>query len=110
LCISGRLNSLVYVCRVYKHILGNCIKKDLDFEQIVLQNFGSSKLIDLLSLIKDQKVSVANSKEIMMRIIDNDSRTPTEIAHDLGFIGAAISSAQVKAAVDDIVGKNPQIV
>jgi Asp-tRNA(Asn)/Glu-tRNA(Gln) amidotransferase B subunit len=66
--------------------------------------------VDLLSLIKDQKVSVANGKEIMMRIIDNDLRTPTEIANDLGFTGAVISNAEVKAAVEDIISKNPQII
>ena len=75
-----------------------------------MQNFGLSKLVDLLSLIKDQKVSVANGKEIMMRIIDNDPRTPTEIANDLGFTGAVISNAEVKAAVEDIISKNPQII
>lgn len=53
---------------------------------------------------------MANGKDIMMRIIDNDPRMPREIANDLGYLGAAITDAQVKAAVDDIVVKNPQIV
>ncbi len=45
-----------------------------------------------------------------MRIIDNDTRSPNEIANDLGFIGNAITGTEIQAAVDDVVGKNPQIV
>jgi Asp-tRNA(Asn)/Glu-tRNA(Gln) amidotransferase B subunit len=90
--------------------LGNCIKKDLDFRNIVLNHFGLKKLVDLLSLIKDSRISVANGKEIMMRIIDGDQRMPTEIADSLNFTGEVITSAEVKAAVDDILAKNQQIV
>jgi Asp-tRNA(Asn)/Glu-tRNA(Gln) amidotransferase B subunit len=46
----------------------------------------------------------------MMRIIDDDTRTPIEIADHLGFTGATISNADIEAAVKDVVGKNPQIV
>lgn len=95
---------------IYRHILGNCIKKDLDFRNIVLNHFGLKKLVDLLSLIKDSRISVANGKEIMMRIIDGDQRMPTEIADSLNFTGEVITSAEVKAAVDDILAKNQQIV
>ena len=98
------------VFRIYRHILGNCIKKDLDFRNIVLNHFGLKKLVDLLSLIKDSRISVANGKEIMMRIIDGDQRMPTEIADSLNFTGEVITSAEVKAAVDDILAKNQQIV
>ncbi len=90
--------------------MGNCIKKDLDFRNIVLNHFGLKKLVDLLSLIKDSRISVANGKEIMMRIIDGDQRMPTEIADSLNFTGEVITSAEVKAAVDDILAKNQQIV
>lgn len=64
----------------------------------------------MLSLIKDSRISVANGKEIMMRIIDGDQRMPTEIADSLNFTGEVITSAEVKAAVDDILAKNQQIV
>jgi len=90
--------------------LGNCIKKDLDFRHVVLHNFGLKKLVDLLNLIKDSQISVANGKEIMMKIIDGDERMPTEMADKLGFTGAVITSAEVKAAVDDVLSKNPQII
>ena len=98
------------IFRIYRNILGNCIKKDVDFRQVVLHNFGLKKLVDLLQLIKDSQISVANGKEIMMKIIDGDERMPTEIADQLGFTGAVITSAEVKAAVDDILSKNAQIV
>ena len=75
-----------------------------------MHNFGLKKLVDLLSLIKDSKVSVANGKEITMRIIDGDARMPTEIADELGFTGAVVTSAEVKAAVDKVLSENPQIV
>jgi Asp-tRNA(Asn)/Glu-tRNA(Gln) amidotransferase B subunit len=64
----------------------------------------------LLSLIKDSKVSVANGKDIMMRIIDSDARMPTEIADELGFTGAVVTSDEVRAAVDDVISKNQAIV
>jgi hypothetical protein len=43
----------------------------------------------------------------MMRIIDDDTRTPNEIADDLGFTGIVITGAEIQAAVDDVVNKNP---
>ena len=45
-----------------------------------------------------------------MRIIDGDARMPTEIADELGFTGAVVTSAEVKAAVDKVLSENPQIV
>ena len=41
-----------------------------------------------------------------MIIIDNDTRGPTEIANDLGFIGTMVTSAEVEAAVDYIISNN----
>lgn len=107
---NGKSIELTHVRRIYKHILGNCLKKDLNFRDVVLQKFGLKKLVDLLSLLKDSQISVANGKEIMMRIIDGDERMPTEIAANSGFTGEVITSAEVKAAVDEVVNKNPQIV
>lgn len=43
----------------------------------------------------------------MMRIIDGDIRTPNEIADDLGFTGIIITGAEIQAAVDDVLNKNP---
>ena len=45
-----------------------------------------------------------------MRIIDGDARMPTEIADELGFTGAVVTSVEVKAAVDKVLSENPQIV
>ena len=45
-----------------------------------------------------------------MRIVDGDTRMPTEIADQLGFTGPVVTSAEVKAAVDKIFTENPQIV
>ena len=107
---NGKSIKLIHVHRIYKHILGNCLKKDLNFRDVVLHKFGLKKLVDLLSLLKDSQISVANGKDIMMRIIDGDERMPTEIAATSGFTGDVITSAEVKAAVDEVVNKNPQIV
>lgn len=80
---------------IYKHIFGNCIKKDLEFQTVLEDNFGEEKLVDLLALIKAQKVSVANAKEVMMRVIDGDKNLPSEIAASLGFIGDALTTEEV---------------
>lgn len=45
-----------------------------------------------------------------MRIVDGDTRMPTEIADQLGFTGPVITSAEVKTAVDKIFTENPHIV
>ena len=55
---------------IYKHIQGNCIKKDLEFETIIQEQFGVKKLNELLGLVQSSQVSQANAKDIMMRIID----------------------------------------
>ena len=76
---------------IYRHILGNCLKKDLDFKQVVMKTFGSKKLQDLLQIIQDGQISVANGKDVMMRVIDGDQSMPSQIAESLGYIGDALS-------------------
>jgi hypothetical protein len=41
-------------------------------------------------------VSAGNGKDIMMRIIDGDTRMPTEIANDQGYIGPLITEDELK--------------
>lgn len=45
-----------------------------------------------------------------MRIVDGDTRMPTEIADEAGFTGPVVTSAEVKAAVDKVFTENPQII
>lgn len=53
----------------------------------MLHRFGPKKLLDLLTLIKDQQISTENGRVITQMITDGDERLPTEIADDLGFTG-----------------------
>jgi Asp-tRNA(Asn)/Glu-tRNA(Gln) amidotransferase B subunit len=67
-------------------------------------------LEDLLGLVKDNKVSVANGKDLMMRVIDGESELPSQIAQSLGYIGDAITDQEVQQAVDSVLDSNAAIV
>ena len=86
------LEPLIVFNWMYKNILGNCIKKDLDF-QTVISSFGQQGLVEFLLLFNE--VSIANLKEIMMRKVDGDSHSARYIAETLGFIGGAISEKEL---------------
>lgn len=75
-----------------------------------MEQFGHKKLVDLLSLIKDQKISNENAKDITYLIINGDNRMPTDIAADLGFTGEVKISDDLKTAVESAVKNNPEIV
>lgn len=67
---------------IYEHIYGNVERKDLDFQKIVEDNFGHKKLFELITMVSDQSVTVANAKQVMMAIIDGDERMPAKIAEE----------------------------
>lgn len=87
------------VARIYEHIYGNCEKKELNFQKVVEQNFGHKKLVELINMVHNQSVTMANAKQIMMNIIDGDQRMPKEIAEDHGFVGGSQLGQEVIEAV-----------
>ena len=76
--------------RVYEHIAGNCEKKDLELQKVVIRQFGSKRLSELLLMVQDRKINVANAKIVMMKTIDGDRRMPSKIAEELGFSGTEL--------------------
>lgn len=95
---------------VYEHIYGNCERKELDFQDIVENSFGHKKLCELILLIHNDEVTVANGKLIMMQIIDGDTRMPQEIADDLGLTRSVTIDQEVQDAVNVIVSENQEII
>lgn len=43
-------------------------------------NFGHKKLFELITMVSEQSITVANAKQVMMAIIDGDERMPAVIA------------------------------
>lgn len=78
---TGNLKFLTHVyLRLFVIINGNCIRKDLDFENIVLTNFNDGIYIgDLIDLVSNKKLSMLNAKEIAFRIIDGDQSSPESL-------------------------------
>lgn len=95
-----KLNFLSFFARIYEHIYGNVERKDMNFQKVIEENFGHKKLVELIMMVHDQKITVANAKQVMMAIIDGDTRMPATIAEDSGFVGGVITSEAVKIAVD----------
>ena len=98
------------MCRIYEHIFGNCQTKDLDFQKVIEENFGHKKLVELITMVHEQSVTVANAKQVMMAIVDGDERMPSQIAEDSGFVGGPTTPDEVKQACADIIAANPDIV
>jgi Asp-tRNA(Asn)/Glu-tRNA(Gln) amidotransferase B subunit len=96
--------------RIYKTIQDNSIHGESDFRDVVLHKFGPKKLLDLLTLIKDQQISTENGKVITKMITDGDERMPTEIAEALGFTGEVILPQDLLDAVSEVIKTNPQTV
>ena len=90
---------LCFKFRIYEHIYGNVERKDLDFQKVIEENFGHKKLFELISMVHEQEITAGNAKQVMMAIIDGDSRMPAEIAEEHGFMGGVATSDEVKAAV-----------
>lgn len=59
--------------------------------------FGHKKLAELITLVNEETVNVANGKQIMMRIIDGDQRLPSQIAAELGMTGKVELSKELIA-------------
>jgi Asp-tRNA(Asn)/Glu-tRNA(Gln) amidotransferase B subunit len=53
---------------------------------------------------------VTNGKDVMMKVIDGDKRSPKEIAEELGYVGETITTERLSNAVDEIIFKNKEIV
>jgi len=53
------------VYRLYGFVQGNVTKKELDFKQIIYENFSNgAKLESLIEMISSGKLSLINGKEI----------------------------------------------
>ena len=91
------------MCRIYEHIYGNVERKDMDFQKVIEENFGHKKLYELILMVHEQEITAGNAKQVMMAIIDGDSRMPSEIAEEQGFMGGPITSDEVKAAVTGVL-------
>mmetsp|Transcript_10640 Transcript_10640/g.13163 ORF Transcript_10640/g.13163 Transcript_10640/m.13163 type:complete len:185 (+) Transcript_10640:1183-1737(+) len=85
---------------IYEHIYGNTERKDLNFQKVIEENFGHKKLVELITMVHEQSITVANAKQVMMAIIDGDERMPAVIAEEQGFMGGPITTDEVRQAVD----------
>ena len=72
----------------------------MNFQQVIEENFGHKKLVELIMMVHEQDITVANAKHVMMAIIDGDTRMPSAIAEEQGFVGGPITTDEVKAAVN----------
>lgn len=88
---------------IYEHIYGNVERKDLNFQKVVEEDFGHKKLAELITMVSEQDITVANAKQVMMAIIDGDVRMPSEIAEEQGFVGTMITSEEVRSAVNQVL-------
>ena len=70
---------------------------------VIEENFGHRKLFELISMVHDQEITAGNAKQVMMAIIDGDSRMPSEIAEEHGFMGGIATSDEVKAVVSEVL-------
>ena len=82
----------------------------MDFQKVVEENFGHKKLFELITMVHEQSITVANAKQVMMAIIDGDERMPSQIAEDSGFVGGTMTSEEVTQAVEDAIRDIPDIV
>ena len=106
---NGKSSKFLFSCshfwwflrdRIYEHIYGNVERKDLNFQKVIEENFGHKKLFELITMVHEQDISVANAKQVMQAIVDGDERMPSKIAEEQGFVGGANLSEEVKNAVN----------
>lgn len=93
---------------IYQHIYGNCVKKGLDFQTVLEESFGYRKLMNLLEMVEDKRLTTTNGKVVMMAIIDGDKRMPNEIADELGM--KMVSGDSVQLAVQSVMERNGSVV
>jgi len=95
---------------MYENIYGNCEKKGFSFQKVVENNFGHKRMCELITMIKEEAVNSINAKEIMKRIVDGETKMPSEIAKESGFVGEVVTSDEVKKAVANAIQENSDIV
>ena len=66
---------------------------------MIEENFGHKKLVELITMDHEQSITTANALQVMMVIIDGDTRMPTEIAEEHGFVGGPVTTDEVRNAV-----------
>jgi Asp-tRNA(Asn)/Glu-tRNA(Gln) amidotransferase B subunit len=77
---------------LYGFIQGNVTKKELDFHQVIIENFNQTeKIEELIDLVSAGNLSLLNAKEIAYIIIDGDKRSATSIVKEKGLLGSAES-------------------
>ena len=98
--------------RLYGFVQGNVTKKELDFRQVLSQNFSNgAKLESLITLVHSGKLSLLNGKEISYQIIDGDQRDPEVIAREKGVLSEAdgpssSSSLKFDGFIDEVLTAN----
>ncbi len=95
---------------IYKTILEQTVSEKKDFKEILLQAFGPQKLIALLEMYQNQSISTHNGKTIINLIVNGDTRTPYEIASDLGYIGQVEIKEGLIKTVEEVVKSQPALV
>ena len=91
---------------------GNVTKKELDFRQVLSQNFSNgAKLASLITLVHSGKLSLLNGKEISYQIIDGDLRDPEVIAREKGVLSggdgpSTSSSLKFDGFIDEVLTAN----
>jgi len=83
---------------VYEHIRQYCDEQDADFQQTIEENFGHKRLVELITMVHEQSITAANAKQVMMKIVDGDTRMPSVIAEEQGFVGGTPISDEVREA------------
>jgi len=73
---------------------------------VIEENFGYKKLHELILMVHEREVTVANAKLIMQLMIDGDKRSPKRIAKEQGFVGETITTEDVIRAVNECL-ENP---
>lgn len=84
---------------IYEHIFNAVDESHLDFQKVVEENFGHKKLVELIMMVHEESVTVANAKLVMKAIVDGDERMPSQIAEEKGLVGGAKTSDEVRNAV-----------
>jgi len=101
--------------RLYGFVQGNVTKKELDFRQVLSQNFSNgAKLESLITLVQSGKLSLLNGKEISYQIIDGDLRDPEVIAREKGVLsegdGPSTSSLNFDGFIEEVLTANKSTV
>ncbi|CAI2359841.1 unnamed protein product [Moneuplotes crassus] len=113
-----QLNEIVDPQLVYNYIfsifIGNCTKKNLTnfkFKIDQCKTKGNDRLIELMLLQVEDKISFSHAKMVLYEIIDGDKRSSFNIAKDSGFIKNENTSIEdINAVIDKILEEKQDIV